>query len=83
MKERLLECLKNSNQRIDTNKMLAFFGAIVGAIILIIAAFKNYSGLEWIFSAYLVATLGQLPSKGLNELGRLKIEHKQREPSHE
>lgn len=83
MKERLLECLKNSNQRIDTNKMLAFVGAIVGAIILIIAAFKNYSGLEWIFSAYLVATLGQLPSKGLNELGRLKIEHKQREPSHE
>ena len=80
MKAKLLECLKNSSQRVDTNKTLAFFGAIVGAIILIIAAFKNYAGLEWLFSAYLVATLGQLPSKGLNELSRLKIEA--RKPSH-
>lgn len=80
MKAKLFECLKNSNQRVDTNKTLAFIGAIVGAIILIIAAFKNYAGLEWLFSAYLVATLGQLPSKGLNELSRLKIEA--RKPSH-
>lgn len=80
MKAKLFECLKNSNQRVDTNKTLAFIGAIVGAIILIIAALQNYSGLEWLFSAYLVATLGQLPSKGLNELSRLKIEA--RKPSH-
>ena len=80
MKAKLFECLKNSNQRVDTNKILAFIGAIVGEIILIILAFKNYDGIEWLFSAYLVATLGQLPSKGLNELGRLKVEA--RKPSH-
>jgi len=83
MKEKLLECLKNSNHRVDTNKTLAFIGAIVGALILMILALQSYSGIEWLFSAYLIATLGQLPSKGLNELGRLKIEHKQRESSHE
>lgn len=76
MKSQLLECLKNSNQRVDTNKTLALIGALVGAIILIIAALQNYSGLEWIFSAYLVATMGQLPSKGLNDLGKLRIEQR-------
>ncbi|UNM95505.1 DUF2644 domain-containing protein [Ignatzschineria rhizosphaerae] len=74
MKVNVLECLKNSNERIDSNKTLAFFGAIIGAIVLIILAIKGHPGIEWLFGTFLLATLGQLPSKGLNELGRLKVE---------
>lgn len=70
----LIEFIKNSDDRIDTNKGLAFFGALVGAIILIIAALDQHASLEWLLTVYLVATMGQLPSKGLNDLGRLKIE---------
>lgn len=66
--------IQNSENRVDANKSLAFIGAIVGAIILIIATFKNYEGLEWLLTVYMVSTMGQLPSKGLNDLSRMKIE---------
>ena len=74
MRLQILELLKNSENRVDTNKGLALIGALVGAVILIIATLKEYSGLEWLFPVYMLATMGQLPSKGLNDLGRLKIE---------
>lgn len=70
----IIELLKNSENRVDTNKGLALIGALVGAVILIIATLKQYDGLEWLFPVYMLATMGQLPSKGLNDLGRLKIE---------
>ena len=80
MREKIFECLKNSNQQVDTNKTLAFIGAIVGAIILIISALQEYSGIEWLLSVYLVATMGQLPSKGLRDLAEIKLK---KEGNHE
>lgn len=74
MRLQILELLKNSENRVDTNKGLALIGALVGAVILIIATLQKYEGIEWLLTVYLVATMGQLPSKGLNDLGRLKIE---------
>lgn len=76
MRKKLLDCLTNSEQRIDTNKTLAFIGALVGAVILIMATLQKYDGIEWLLSVYLVATMGQLTSKGLNDLGKLKIEQR-------
>lgn len=76
MRQKLLDCLTNSEQRIDTNKTLAFIGALVGAVILIMATAQKYDGIEWLLSVYLVATMGQLPSKGLNDLGKLRITSK-------
>ncbi|UNM96727.1 DUF2644 domain-containing protein [Ignatzschineria rhizosphaerae] len=73
MREQLFECLKNSNERIDSNKTLAFLGAIVGAIVLIISALQKYPGIEWLLSVFLVATIGQLPSKGLRDLAEIKL----------
>lgn len=73
MREKLFECLKNSNERIDSNKILAFLGAIVGAIVLIISALQKYPGIEWLLSVFLVATIGQLPSKGLRDLAEIKL----------
>ena len=74
MRLQILELLKNSENRVDTNKGLALIGALVGAVILIIATLQKYDGIEWLLTVYLVATMGQLPSKGLHDLGRLKIE---------
>ena len=74
MRLQILELLKNSENRVDTNKGLALIGALVGAVILIIATLQKYEGIEWLLTVYLVATMGQLPSKGLHDLGRLKIE---------
>lgn len=68
-----LELLRNSQDRIDANKGLALMGALVGAVILLISALQKYESLEWLFTAYLVATMGQLPSKGIHDLCRLKI----------
>lgn len=73
IRKRVFECLMNSHERIDSNKALAFIGAIVGAIILIISAAQQYSGIEWLLSVYLVATMGQLPSKGLRDLAEIKL----------
>lgn len=70
----MIELLKNSDNRVDTNKSLALIGALVGAVILIMATLQKYEGIEWLLTVYLVATMGQLPSKGLHDLGRLKIE---------
>ena len=74
MRLQILELLKNSENRVDTNKGLALIGALVGAVILIMATLQKYDGIEWLLTVYLVATMGQLPSKGLHDLGRLKIE---------
>ena len=74
MRLQILELLKNSDNRVDTNKGLALIGALVGAVILIIATLQKYEGIEWLLTVYLVATMGQLPSKGLHDLGRLKVE---------
>ena len=73
IRKRVFECLMNSNERIDSNKMLAFIGAVVGAVVLIISAVQKYEGIEWLLSVYLVATIGQLSSKGLRDLAEIKL----------
>ena len=68
-----LELLRNSQNRIDANKGWALVGALVGGVSLVIGGLQKYEALEWLFTAYLVATMGQLPSKGIHDLCRLKI----------
>ena len=70
----MMNFIKKEDGTLCQNKALAFLGALVGAVVLIILALKEASGLEILFPAYLHATLGQLPSKGLHDLGRLKVE---------